>query len=82
MQKIALLYDASQAVISTFDLDEVLARILSILESCFHLKHVAILLLDHDANELHVRSHTGWNRASLETLLHTRDRPHRISSQE
>jgi hypothetical protein len=30
MQKIAILYDASQAVLSTFDLDEVLQRILLI----------------------------------------------------
>ncbi len=69
MQKIAILYDASQAVISTFDLDEVLARILSILQDYFHLKHVAILLLDKDSQELHVRSHTGWNQASLEAAL-------------
>lgn len=69
MQKIAILYDASQAVISTFDLDEVLARILAILENYFHLKHVAILLLDAESGELRVRSHTGWNEASLRTLL-------------
>jgi diguanylate cyclase (GGDEF)-like protein len=69
MQNIAILYDASQAVISTFDLDEVLARILAILQSYFQLKYVAILLLDPDSQQLHVRSHTGWNEASLKTLL-------------
>ena len=69
MQRTAILYDASQAVISTFDLDEVLSRILSILEQYFHLQHIAILLLDRDSNELRVRSHTGWNEASLQTLL-------------
>lgn len=69
MQRTAILYDASQAVISTFDLDEVLARILSILEQYFHLKHVAILLLDEHSGQLRVRSHTGWNDASLQTLL-------------
>jgi diguanylate cyclase (GGDEF)-like protein len=69
MQRIAILYDASQAVISTFDLDEVLTRILSILEGCFHLKHVAILLLDPEKKELRVRSHHGWNDTSLKTLL-------------
>jgi diguanylate cyclase (GGDEF)-like protein len=69
MQKIAILYDASQAVISTFDLDEVLSRILSILQNYFQLKHVAILLLDPEKKELRVRSHAGWNEASLQTLL-------------
>jgi diguanylate cyclase (GGDEF)-like protein len=69
VQKIALLYDASQAVISTFDLDEVLARILGILQNYFHLRHVAILLLDPDTNELRVRCHMGWNDESLQTLL-------------
>lgn len=69
VQKIALLYDASQAVISTFDLDEVLARILGILQNYFHLRHVAILLLDSDTNELRVRCHMGWNDESLQTLL-------------
>ena len=66
MQKIAILYDASQAVISTFDLDEVLSQILSILRDYFHLQRVAVVLLDADTNMLHVRSHTGWNRESQE----------------
>ena len=48
MQKIAILYDASQAVLSTFDLDEVLQRILVIARDYFHLQNVAILLLDKD----------------------------------
>ena len=60
MKKIALLYDASQAVISTFDLDEVLVRILSIARDYFHLKYVAVLLLDPVTQELHVRSHAGY----------------------
>ncbi len=66
MQKIAILYDASQAVISTFDLDEVLSQIISILRDYFHLHRVAVVLLDADTNMLHVRSHTGWNRESEE----------------
>jgi diguanylate cyclase (GGDEF)-like protein len=64
MQKIAILYDASQAVISTFDLDEVLSQILCILRDYFHLRHVAILLLDPRTQVLHVRTHAGWNRDS------------------
>jgi diguanylate cyclase (GGDEF)-like protein len=70
MQKIAILYDASQAVISTFDLDEVLSQILSILRDYFHLQHVAVVLLDAETNTLHVRSHVGWNRESEETCIH------------
>ncbi len=66
MQKIAILYDASQAVISTFDLDEVLSQILSIVRDYFHLQHAAVLLLDAEAHKLHVRSHGGWNRESVE----------------
>jgi hypothetical protein len=46
MNKIAVLYDAGQAVLSTFDLDEVLQRILAIAHDYFHLRNVAILLLD------------------------------------
>ncbi len=69
MQKIAILYDASQAVISTFDLDEVLSQILSILRDYFHLERVAVVLLDEDTNTLHVRSHTGWNRESEEMSI-------------
>ena len=61
MQKIAILYDASQAVLSTFDLDEVLQRILVIARDYFHLQNVAILLLDEESNELRVRSQTGWD---------------------
>jgi diguanylate cyclase (GGDEF)-like protein len=66
MQKIAILYDASQAVISTFDLDEVLSQIISILRDYFHLHRVAVVLLDAESDVLRVRSHTGWNPESEE----------------
>ena len=65
MQKIAILYDASQAVISTFDLDEVLSQILSILRDYFHIQQVAVVLLDPDTQTLRVRSHSGWNQESV-----------------
>lgn len=59
MQKIALLYDASQAVLSTFDLDEVLNQILGIIRDYFQLQNGAVLLLDNVTNELYVRAHLG-----------------------
>src|SRR4029077_16206609 len=59
MQKIAILYDASQAVLSTFDLDEVLQRILVIARDYFHLQNVAILLLDKRTSQLCTRSQIG-----------------------
>src|SRR5258708_6677542 len=61
MAKIAVLYDAGQAVLSTFDLDEVLQRILSIARDYFHLPNVAILLLDKEGRQLCVRSQIGWD---------------------
>jgi diguanylate cyclase (GGDEF)-like protein len=61
MPKIAVLYDAGQAVLSTFDLDEVLRRILTIAREYFHLPNVAILLLDKEAKQLYVRSQVGWD---------------------
>ena len=61
MQKIAILYDASQAVLSTFDLDEVLQQILTIARDFFHLQNVAILLLDKETNELYARRQIGWD---------------------
>src|ERR1700720_2178522 len=60
MPKIAILYDASQAVLSTFDLDEVLRQILIIAREYFHLQNVAILLLDKETNQLRTRSQIGW----------------------
>jgi len=57
----ALLYDAGQAVLSTFDLDEVLQRILAIARNYFRLQNVAILLLDKEAQQLYVRSQVGWD---------------------
>lgn len=59
MQKIAILYDASQAVLSTFDLDEVLNRILVIARDFFRLQNVSILLLDKEKQELAVRCQIG-----------------------
>jgi len=61
MNKIAVLYDAGQAVLSTFDLDEVLQRILEIAHDYFHLRNVAILLLDQQSQQLCVRSQIGWD---------------------
>ncbi len=59
IQKIAILYDASQAVLSTFDLDEVLNRILSIIHDYFHLNNGAVMLMDKNKQELYVRAHFG-----------------------
>jgi diguanylate cyclase (GGDEF)-like protein len=61
MPKLAVLFDAGQAVLSTFDLDEVLQRILAIARDYFHLQNVAILLLDKEATQLCVRSQIGWD---------------------
>ncbi|HWF92563.1 MAG TPA: diguanylate cyclase [Terriglobales bacterium] len=59
MQKIAILYDASQAVLSTFELDEVLSHILAIARDFFHLQHAAVLLFDKEKEELYVRRQIG-----------------------
>jgi diguanylate cyclase (GGDEF)-like protein len=64
MQKIAILYDASQTVLSTFDLDEVLSQILAIARDYFHLQNVAILLYDKETEELCLRSQIGWDSES------------------
>jgi len=61
MNKIAVLYDAGQAVLSTFDPDEVLQRILAIARDYFHLRNVAIVLLDKPSQQLYVRSQIGWD---------------------
>jgi len=69
MQKIAILYDASQAVLSTFDLDEVLQQILVIARDYFHLQNVAILLLDKETGELYVRRQVGWDEGQDKVRL-------------
>ena len=65
MQKIAILYDASQAVLSTFDLDEVLNQILSIIRDYFQLQNGAVMLLDKSTQELYVRSHFGRSNVDI-----------------
>src|SRR6266446_4550704 len=69
MAKIAVLYDAGQAVLSTFDPDEVLQRILGIARDYFHLQNVAILLLDKEAQQLCVRSQIGWDEGQDQIRL-------------
>ena len=61
MLDIAALFEASQAVLSTFEPDEVLQRILAIARDHFHLRNVAVLLLDQDTQQLCVRSQIGWD---------------------
>jgi diguanylate cyclase (GGDEF)-like protein len=69
MNRIAVLYDAGQAVLSTFDLDEVLQRILGIARDYFHLRNVAIVLLDKQSQELYVRSQIGWDEGQDKARL-------------
>ena len=57
MQRIAILYDASQAVLSTFDLDEVLNQVLAIVRDYFHLQSGSIMLLDDESQKLVMRAH-------------------------
>ena len=65
MQKIAILYDASQAILSTFDLDEVLNRILTIIRDFFELQNGSVLLLDKNRQELQVRAHLGKSNLEI-----------------
>ena len=74
MPKLAVLFDAGQAVLSTFDLDEVLQRILAIARDFFHLPNVAILLLDKEAQQLCVRSQIGWDPGKDAIKHGTQDR--------
>jgi diguanylate cyclase (GGDEF)-like protein len=60
MQRVTILYDASQTVLSTFDADEVLQRILTIAQDYFHLRTVAILLFDEEERDFYVCTHIGW----------------------
>jgi len=66
MQKVAILYDVSQAVLSTFDLDEVLSQILMIAKDYFRVENCAILLLDPTDQKLKVRKEFGGNRLDIE----------------
>jgi len=61
MNRLAILYDASQAVLSTFDLDEVLSRILGIVRDVLHLNKGAILLLDARKQDLYLKATFGWD---------------------
>jgi hypothetical protein len=73
MPKLAVLYDAGQAVLSTFDLDEVLQRILAIARDYFRLPNVAILLIDKEAKQLCVRSQIGWDAGKDKICLEYHD---------
>ena len=66
MQKVAILYDVSQAVLSTFDLDEVLTQILMIAKDYFRVENCAILLLDPADQKLKVRKEFGGSRLDIE----------------
>jgi diguanylate cyclase (GGDEF)-like protein len=59
MQRVAILYDASQAVLSTFDRDEVLNQVLAIVRDYFHLQNGSIMLFDEASQELFIRAHFG-----------------------
>jgi diguanylate cyclase (GGDEF)-like protein len=64
-QKIAILYDISQAILSSVDLDEILPQVLAILRDHFQLQSGTVLLLDPVKNELYVRAHLGKSCAKI-----------------
>src|SRR5260370_7612803 len=61
-RKIALVNDASQAVLSSVDLDEVLHQILAIIRDHFPLQSATVLLLDKAKQNLVVRAHLGHSQ--------------------
>src|SRR3954465_7411239 len=69
MQKVAILYDVSKAVLSTFDLDEVLSQILTIAKDYFRVENCAILLLDASDQKLRVRKEFGGNRIARDIAI-------------
>jgi diguanylate cyclase (GGDEF)-like protein len=64
MGKATHLYEASQAVLSTLDPDEVLRQILTIARDHFQLRNVLIFLLDKEKGDLWVRSQIGIESAT------------------
>jgi hypothetical protein len=80
MQKIAILYDASQAVLSTFELDEVLNQILAIARDYFRLQSGAILLRDEVTGNLIIRSTCLTSRKTRDTLQVSAQRNQRLRS--
>jgi diguanylate cyclase (GGDEF)-like protein len=69
LQKISILYDASQTILSTFELDAVLDQILTIVRDYFHLKSGSILLLDHDTHILRGGRSFGMPPHSVEIAI-------------
>src|SRR5271154_3458345 len=55
MQNVAILFDASQAALSTFDLDEVLGQILLIVQDYFHIQRAVIMLVEPKTGDLYCR---------------------------
>lgn len=64
-QKVALLFDACQAVLSTSDVEEVLNRILAIIRDHFQLQYGAVLRLDRKRQELYVYAQVGLDHADM-----------------
>jgi diguanylate cyclase (GGDEF)-like protein len=73
MQKVAILYDASQAVLSAVDQDEVLEQILAILRDYFHVSNVTILLLNEQKTELIPKAQIGWGSGKLDIKISLED---------
>ena len=58
-QKIAIVHDASQAVLASVDLDDVLGQILSVIRDHFPLHSATVLLLDKAKQNLLIRAYLG-----------------------
>ncbi|HZQ92044.1 MAG TPA: diguanylate cyclase [Terriglobales bacterium] len=68
MQRVALLYDASQAVLGTFDLDQVLNQILAIVRDYFRLEKGTVFLVDERTGHLSPRRWIGRQGNSARSI--------------
>jgi diguanylate cyclase (GGDEF)-like protein len=69
MQKIAILYDASQAVLSTFDLEQVLQQILNVVHNFFQVPKISVFLLDESTQQLVIKCQLGFEGTCVGTSI-------------
>jgi GAF domain-containing protein len=68
LRKLALISEAGNALHSILNLDELLEKILSIVQKVFCLDNCAILILDRKTNELFIWKERGYNPKVVKTF--------------
>lgn len=68
MQELSALYEVGKTLIQTLDMEELLEKVLHIVQETFRFEHCAILLVDERTSELRITAQRGYDEGVVQSF--------------